>query len=316
MKVVSRPFEQGHWWTRAPLLLVLLVLLQLTLSCSALGQEFPWPKQAQDKAKLEVVYEENAFFEGPTWDPAGKKLYFTSFQPKKTRILRLDGPGKATPWMLDTQGINGTCLSRDGRLLCAQAYGHRVLSLAFRAEPTDAKILVFDESLHQPNDVCQAPNGDLYYSDPEFGQKKTSAVYRLTPGGEITKVVTDMPVPNGVLTSPDGRTLYVSDSHERHWKAYPIGPDGTVGPGRIFFDPQTDNRAEPDGMTGDAAGNLYFTGRGGVWVVSAAGQLEGFIPLPEFCSNATFGGPTGHVLYLTCAKKVYSLPMNVQGVGF
>ena len=63
----------------------------------------------------------------------------------------------------------------------------------------------------------------------------------------------------------------------------------------------------------DEQGNLYLTGRGGVWVVSPAGEALGLIAIPEFCSNVTFGGDNGRTLYMTCSKKVYSLRMRVRG---
>ena len=51
----------------------------------------------------------------------------------------------------------------------------------------------------------------------------------------------------------------------------------------------------------------------GVWVATPEGKSLGLIPVPEFCSNVTFGGADGKTLYLTCANKVYSLAMNVTG---
>ena len=69
-------------------------------------------------------------------------------------------------------------------------------------------------------------------------------------------------------------------------------------------------------MSIDEQGNLYFSGRGGVWVATPVGKSLGFIPVPEFCSNVTFGGADGRTLYLTCDKKVYSLAMNVRGGQF
>src|SRR4051812_40938358 len=85
-----------------------------------------WPDSVADKADLAVEYEAKSFFEGPTWDPKTKKLYFTSSPAgaKVTQILRLDGKGKASVWLDKTEGVNGTFLSFDGRLIGAQAYGH------------------------------------------------------------------------------------------------------------------------------------------------------------------------------------------------
>jgi gluconolactonase len=178
------------------------------------------------------------------------------------------------------------------------------------------KTLLFDPILHHPNDLCQIPQGHVFFTDPDFKGRKTSAVYRITPAGDFDKIITDMAVPNGVIPSPTGTFLYVSDSHAKHWKAYPIRDDGTVGTGTVLFQPQTDNSTDPDGMTVDAEGNLYLTGMGGVWVVSSKGKMLGFIPIPEFCSNVTFGGINGKSLFITCSKKVYRLEMSVRGVLF
>lgn len=273
------------------------------------------PATVADGAKLVEAYvAEKVFFEGPTWDPQGKKLYFTAFGPGPTQILRLDGPGKATVWANDTKGVNGTYLSLDNRLLGAQAFGHRLVSYGFGPDgPSEPETLLYAPKLNQPNDVCQTPNGDIYFSDPDFEKRQRSAVFRYSPDGQVTKVITDMPVPNGVIASNDGKTLYVGDSHERLWRAYPISEDSKVGPGRVFFNPNNEDKREPDGMSIDEQGNLYLSGRGGVWVVNPDGKALGLIPVKEFCSNVTFGGDDGRTLYMTCQDKLYSLQMKVRG---
>ena len=83
--------------------------------------------------------------------------------------------------------------------------------------------------------------------------------------------------------------------------------------GEVFFAPSGDSTKGPDGMTIDSSGNLYLTGLGGVWVVSPQGKVLTFIEVPEFCSNVTFGGADGSVLYITCSKRVYSLQTNSRG---
>ena len=279
------------------------------------------PATVAEGAKLISVYHDDRFFEGPVWDPKTGKLFFTAFgQPKEnTQILRLDGPEKVTVWFDKTEGVNGMYLANDGRLLGAQAFGHRVLSMAIgETGPADTKVLLFDDKLHQPNDVAQSPNGDVYFTDPDFDKRETSAVYVLTVKGEVKKIIQDMRVPNGLKVANDGRRLYVADDGPKNWRVYAIQPDGTVGPGRVFFDPPVpmEKRIDPDGMSIDEHGNLYLSGSGGVWVVDKFGDSLGLIPIPEFCSNVTFGGPEGKTLYLTCSKQVYSLAMNVKGGQF
>ncbi|MBM4067335.1 MAG: SMP-30/gluconolactonase/LRE family protein [Planctomycetes bacterium] len=291
-----------------------LSVLLICQSAIQADEKTAMPSTVADGARLVAEYvSPKVFFEGPTWDPKGKKLYVTAFG-KTTDILRLEGDNKATVWLEKTEGVNGTYLSRDGRLLGAQAFGHRVMSYAFGNKgPSDTRVLLFDKKRNQPNDLCQAPNGDIYFTDPDFDKRKTSAVYRLTPDGKATKVITDMPVPNGIKTSRDGKTLYVSDSFRMLWRSYPIKDDGTVGAGKDFFNPQKAPMKEPDGLCLDEKDNLDFSGRGGVWVVQPDGKELGLIAIPEFCSNVTFGGDDGKTLYMTCQDKVYSLRMKVRG---
>ena len=54
------------------------------------------------------------------------------------------------------------------------------------------------------------------------------------------RAVTPVQVTNGIIVSNDGRTLYVSDDGPNNWRSYPILADGTVGPGKLFFDPPAD----------------------------------------------------------------------------
>ncbi|MFN3651959.1 MAG: SMP-30/gluconolactonase/LRE family protein [Armatimonadota bacterium] len=290
----------------------------------ALAQEqHPLPRTVAEGARLTVEYEAEHFFEGPTWDPGTGKLYFTSFpsgERVNTQILRLDDRGRASVWMDRTEGINGTYLAKDGRFLGAQAFGHNLYSMRIGKEgPEELKSLTnhFQGVPYlQPNDVCQSlVTGGIYYTDPNFAGRTRSAVYYLSPEGRVHRIIENLKVPNGVEVSNDGKTLFVGDSFELRIYSYPILPDGTVDQGRVrvFFDPQTANQNAPDGMCTDAEGNLYFAMRGGVWVVTPEGKSLGLIPIPEFCSNVTFGGPDGKTLYMTCSKKVYSLRMNAAG---
>jgi gluconolactonase len=284
------------------------------------AENHPVPPTVADGAKLTLVYGDERFFEGPSWDPVTGKLYFTAFAKERTQILRLDGLGQVTVWMDDAKGVNGTYLSRSGRLIGAQAFGHNLLSMKIGANgPEEVQSLTssFEGIPYiQPNDVAESPStGGLYYSDPNFQGKTRSAVYYLSPDGRVRRIIDHLKVPNGLEVSNDGTTLYVADSFEKRIYSYAILPDGTVDQGqvRVFFDPKTANMSDPDGMCSDADGNMYFAMRGGVWVVSAKGDTLGLIQIPEFCSNVNFGGPDGMTLYMTCSSKVYSLQMRVRG---
>src|ERR1043166_3591782 len=159
-------------------------------------------------AELTVVYSSDQYFEGPSWDPAGQKLYFTAFKKENEQILRLDAPGKASVWMDHTKGMNGTYLSRNGRLLVAQAFGHTLSSLKIGVNgPEDIKVLASDfEGIPfiQPNDVAESPvTGGIYFSDPNFKGKTQSAVYYLSPTGTLRRVIDNLKLPNGLEVSND-----------------------------------------------------------------------------------------------------------------
>lgn len=323
MPIRSLPSRLRARLSLKPVLAALAAVGALAAGASPAAGQTPWPSTVAPGAKLSVVYEDGRFFEGPSWDPATAKLYFTAFEKGNEQVLRLDAPGKVTVWMDRTQGINGTYLSRTGRLLAAQAFGHHLLSMRVgRDGPEDVRSLTdgFEGIPYiQPNDVAESPvTGGVYYTDPNFKGKTRSAVYYLSPEGAVRRVVENLKLPNGVEVSNDGQTLYVSDSFEKRVYSYPILADGSVDQGRvkIFFDPQTENTDDPDGMCSDAEGNLYFAMRGGVWVVTPEGKALGLIPIPEFCSNVTFGGDDGRTLYITCDQKVYALRMTVRGARF
>ena len=295
-----------------------VVTITFAAACAAgaaLAADEPATPIVQPGAELREVYADDLFFEGPAWDPVSQKLFFTAWGKDNQQILRLDAPGTATVWLDKTEGINGTFLASDGRVLGAQVYAHRVAAFDPAAGPAPPlQSLAHDPGWNQPNDVCQVPGGGIYFTDPNFGKREASSVYYLPPGAaKANAIITTMPLPNGIIASNDGKTLYVGDSHEKLWRAFSIRADGTVGPGRVFFDPEIENRSDPDGMTIDEFGNLYFTGRGGVWVVSPEGEPLRLIPVKSFCSNVTFGGKDGRTLFLTCRGAVYSLAMRVRG---
>jgi hypothetical protein len=184
----------------------------LLLASVAIAADHPYPAAVvAPGAKLITLYEAERFLEGPTWDPSTQKLYFTSFQktgPRafnpETEVLRLDAPGTAMVWLAKAEGLNGTFLAHDGGLLGAQAFGHRLMHFGFGPDgPSSTKVLLYDRSLNQPNDVCQASNGEIYFTDPDFKERKTSAVYRLGKDGKAQKILDDMPLPNGLKTSLD-----------------------------------------------------------------------------------------------------------------
>jgi len=93
-----------------------------------------------------------------------------------------------------------------------------------------------------------------------------------------------------------------------------VGADGSISNGRVFADVSAEKESDvPDGMKVDAQGNLYATGPGGVWVLSADGKHLGTIKTPEPPANCNWGDD-GKTLYITAVTSVYRIKLAVAGV--
>ncbi len=263
--------------------------------------------------------------EGPAWDAKTNRLYFTAHAngDKPFQILRLTpaADNKVEIWKAKTEGINGMALSKTKGLLGAQGTSNPPAIVAIKLDetaPENVQVLAAasqENPMPQTNDLSEDARGGIYFTCPDFNRKTDSRVYYRTPAGELRMIISNLKLPNGIQVSRDNRTLYVADSFEKRIYAYPIQENGGIDNGkvRIFFDPDTPNQNDPDGMTIDSEGNLYCAMRGGIWCVSPQGKTLGFVPIPEFVSNVTFGGADLKTLYMTTGGKLYSLQMTAHG---
>jgi gluconolactonase len=133
------------------------------------------------------------------------------------------------------------------------------------------------------------------------------------------RVVDELTNPNGVLLSPDEKTLYVFPGGRPDMWAYPIESPGKVGQGRVFcMIQQAEGKTTGggDGCEVDVKGNVYVASALGLQVFDPSGKLLGIIAFPEQPSNACFGGKDHKTLYVTARTSVYSVPMEVAGHVF
>ena len=165
--------------------------------------------------------------------------------------------------------------------------------------------------LNGPNDVWVRPDGGLYFTDPFYkrpywkrGPKEQDGerVYYLAPDHKtLTRVIDDLKQPNGIIGTPDGKTLYVADIGAGKTYAYDIQPDGTLADKRLFCE------LGSDGMTIDSEGNVYLTGKG-VTVFDPTGKQIEHIDVPEpWTANVCFGGKDRQTLFITASKGLYAI---------
>jgi gluconolactonase len=132
-------------------------------------------------------------------------------------------------------------------------------------------------------------------------------------------VAKDFSGPNGLALSPDEKSLYVGnwDEKKKVVYRYPVGSDGSLGKGELFFD-MTSAEGEDaiDGVKVDQTGNVYISGPGGLWIVSAEGKHLGTLHGPEHPHNMAWGDADGRSLYLTAQTGIYRLRLKVAGAPF
>ena len=275
-----------------------------------------------------------AFTEGPVWFDGA--LLFTDVV--RNRIVRYrwlpEGPELTTfrypsgypldapPLAIAAVGANGLTRDPAGRLIACESGNRRVSRTERNGTIVSVAERYAGKRLNSPNDVVARSDGALYFTDPpmpglrEAGLQELSVagVYRAGPDGQLTLLVDDFIVPNGLAFSPDERLLYVNDSRLQHIRVFTVRPDGTLAEGRVFASVKGAEPGVADGMKVDCEGVLYCTGSGGVWIFQPDGRFLGRVRLPEQPSNLAWGGAEWRDLYITARTSVYHLTMAVAGV--
>jgi gluconolactonase len=247
------------------------------------------------------------FAEGPASNAAGD-VYFSDLKTSKTHKCATDG--KLSTHRTDSGGANGLFFDADGSLIACEGDRGRLVSIDPRGQVTVLAAEYQGKRFNKPNDLWIAPSGGIYFSDPAYGTRPTQDgenVYYLAPDRKrVVCAIDDLVRPNGLVGTPDGKTLYVSDHGSRKIYAYDIGPDGSLSNKR-FFAP-----VGADGMCMDSEGNVYLA-EDAVLVYSPSGERIATIEVPEQPTNLCFGGKDGHILFITTRPALYSIQMRLAG---
>jgi len=282
------------------------------------------------------IKDDKVFTEGPAADRAGN-LLFTNVPVSK--ILKWDPARRQlTTHATDSHETNGLAFDPRGRLLACEGGGQRVTRTDPRTKQREVLADAFDgKPLAKPNDICLDGAGRIYFTsrsavdDPPGENPK--GVYRIDPDGSLERLLAwpDVHMPNGIVTSPDDKTLYVIEAHpgaDRHRdiRAYDLADDGSISHGRVLIDFYPGRSG--DGMCIDAEGNLYVAAglhatrktsetldtKPGIHVVSPQGKLLAFRQTPvDTVTNCTFGGDDLRTLYVTCGNLLLGIKTAIPG---
>ncbi len=286
---------------------------------------------------LEKIAEGFLFTEGPVWVPDGGYLLFSD--PNANQIYRWSPDGQVSVFRTKSgyagfdvgeygqPGSNGLTLDAEGRVTLNQHGNRRVIRVEKPGSVTVLADRYEGKRLNSPNDLVYRSDGSLYFTDPPFGLPKAyddprkelpfSGVFRVAPDGRLQLLSSDLKGPNGLAFSPDERYLYVGnwDTEKKIVMRYDVRPDGTLANGSVFFD-MTSAPGEDalDGLKVDQQGNVYVSGPGGIWILSAAGKHLGTIAGPEHPHNFAWGDADGKTLYLCARTGLYRMRLKVAGV--
>jgi gluconolactonase len=256
------------------------------------------------------------FTEGPTSDAAGN-VFFTD-QPNN-RIMKWSVDGKLSTFLEPAGRSNGMYFAANGDLIACADEANELWSISREAKSAVVWKDNDGKKLNGPNDVWVHPNGSLYFTDPFYARPWWSHkeapqdgqhVYRLSADRKIlTRVTRDLEQPNGIIGSPDGKTLYVADIKAGKTFAYDIQADGSLAGKRLFC------ALGSDGMTLDEEGNLYLTGKG-VHVFDKTGkEVDVFEVKEPWTANVSFGGADHKTLFITASEGLYSIRLRVKGAN-
>lgn len=290
-------------------------------------------------AVIEKLADGFTWSEGPVWIADGGYLLFSDVP--QNRIHRwsptegasvfmspsgYDGPDSAG---FREPGSNGLIAGPGGSILMAD-HGNRAIARVDIATRTKTLLATHyqDRRFNSPNDLVQAADGAIYFTDPPYGLKDMdqsplkelpfNGVYRLAPDGAVTLLEDGLTFPNGVALSPDQRTLYVavSDPERAVIMAYDLSPAGGISGRRVLrdFTALVGSSAPglPDGLAVDAAGHLFATGPGGVHILTPEGRSLGRIDTGTAAANCKFGAD-GRTLFITSGPFLARLRTLTHG---
>ncbi|RYE30191.1 MAG: SMP-30/gluconolactonase/LRE family protein [Sphingobacteriaceae bacterium] len=298
-----------------PKLYVLLLVLIFPAATYAQNTNVVTSAVVADGQKPRLVSKQFSFTEGPAVDQKGN-IFFTD-QPND-KIWKYDINGKLSVFMEKSGRSNGLYFDKKNNLIaCADEHDQ-----LWQISPEGKiKVLVKDlggKLLNGPNDLWIDAKGGIYITDPYYQRdywtrKKpdldSQKVYYLPKGKtELVLAAGNFVQPNGIVGTPDGKTMYVADIGDSKIYKYQIAADGKLTDRELF------TTQGADGITLDNQGNLYLAGNG-ITVFNSAGKQIEHIDVPaKWTANLCFGGKNRDQLLITASENLYLLQMKVKGV--
>jgi D-xylonolactonase len=240
--------------------------------------------------------------EGPLWHAATRTVYFVDIKGRQVLCCSEDGTLRRS-WTAHQQ-IGFIVPVAGGGFVCGLEDG------LYRFDPVSGEFSTLRSVEHNLpgnrfNDGYVDAHGALWFGSMDNSEERPSgSLYRLGAGRGLSVQDSGYIITNGPAVSPDGKTLYHTDTLKKQIYAFDLLPDGGVANKRSFVTIQ--GEGYPDGMAVDADGCVWIALFGGARIerYSAQGALLGQVAFP--CPNITklaFGGDDLRTVFVTTARK-------------
>jgi gluconolactonase len=300
-----------------------VALILLTATCASAQIQLP----GATPTKLATGY---VFTEGALYDPNGG-VYFEDMHPSgqvatnPSHMLRYNiATGVTSVVDPSSGGANGLYYNANGQIVSADRE-RRQISLRSAGNVSvvqQALVTGYNGSqFNGPNDLVVDSVGGIYFTDPDYENRHSlpEAVYYLSVQGALTRLVTGLTHPNGVILSPDGHTFYLAVEGQKFIEQYDVTSPGVLANPRLFARDDVNAQGQtipgitngPDGLTIDPAGNIYAAVQNAVWAWNPQGQQLFQLSFPEDPTNLDFGGADGRTLFVTAGISLYSVELNI-----
>ena len=286
-------------------------------------------------ASFEILATGFKWSEGPLWVDSLQAVLFSDvptnkiykWSPQDSLSIYLEYAGHTGEGNKDSnRGSNGLLLDSKNNLLLCQHGDRRIARLnAALSQPKPQFITLADaydnKPFNSPNDLDIDRDGNIYFTDPPYGQPGTktaeigiNGVFKVAPSGAVTMLIDSLNRPNGIALSLNQKTLYVnqSDKEKPFLYRYEISADGSLVNGTVLFDFRPfakQFKGLPDGLKIHKSGNIFATGPGGVHIISPAGKHLATIETGKRSANCAFDSDQKY-LYTTTTDMLLRVALK------
>jgi sugar lactone lactonase YvrE len=250
---------------------------------------------------LRVLIDGLAFPEGPRWR-AGR-LYFSDMHAHQVLAVGMSGGPEV---ICEVPGQpSGLGWLPDGRMLVVSMKDRKLM----RRDPDGLKT-VADLSGLAPfdcNDMVVDARGRAYVGNFGFDlyaneTPRPTTLVMVSPDGAARIVAEDLMFPNGMVITPDGKTLIVGETFGARLTAFDIADDGSLANRRVWADLGT---SPPDGICLDAENAIWVAcpTKSEVIRVKNGGEVIERIKVETDAFACMLGGAGGRVLFVATAPN-------------